>query len=164
MFSTQINTLQERAAFIALLARRCDEVSSQLVAAPSLAARHAQYTIMRVRAGQVISQRVMSSAPAARNAKPADIAALAVSFAGRLHDADGLAFTHAQSETYAVALQQNPPRSRRSLYYMTRAIFVTGDEHAATFNRVFSEVFGLPVGADRHRERDSQPALAGVPA
>lgn len=160
MFSTQINTLQDRATFIALLARRCDEVASQLVTAPSLAGRHAQHMIMRVRAGQVISQRTMNAAPAARNTKTADVAALAVA----LHHADGMAFTHAQAEAYAVALQQHPPGSRRSLYYMTRTIFVTDEEHAVTFNRVFSEVFGLPVGADRHREREHQPALAGVPA
>jgi hypothetical protein len=153
MFTAQINTLQERAAFIALLARRYGDVSGDLTAEPSVAGRH---TIVRVRAGEVISHRAMSAVPAARNAETVglDIAALAVAFAERLHDVDGVAFTHAQSEEYAGALQQHKPRSRRSLYYMTRAIFVTNEEQAATFNSVFSEVFGLPVGSDRHRERE----------
>jgi uncharacterized protein with von Willebrand factor type A (vWA) domain len=73
-----------------------------------------------------------------------------------------VACTHAQSETYADALQQHTPRSRRSLYYLTQEIFVTGEEHAATFNRVFSEVFGMPVRTDRHRERE--PVLTVVSA
>jgi len=153
MFSTQINTLQERAAFIALLAGRYGNVSGELAAETSGAGRH---SIVRVRAGQVISHRAMSAVPAARKAGTVglDLAALAVAFAERLHDVDGVAFTHAQSAEYASAMQQHKPGSRRSLYYMTRAIFVTSEEQAATFNRVFSEVFGLPVGSDRHRERE----------
>jgi cytochrome P450 len=166
MFSTQVNTMQERAAFIALLARRYGDVAGDRGTQPSVAGQYVSQTIMRVRGCLVVSQRAMSAVPDAPKAQTIglDVAALAGAFAERLRDADGVAFTHTQSKTYADALQQHMPRSRRSLYYMTREIFVTGDEHAATFNRVFSEVFGLPVGADRHRERERAPALTAVGA
>ena len=162
MFTNPVNTLQQRAAFIALLARRCDDVPSDLAAEPSPAEHFARSVIVRVRGCQVISRRAKITAPSVRDEESAGltIAALAAAFAERLHDVDSVAFTHAQSDEYAAALQHDAPRSRRSLYYMTRASFVTDEEQAATFNRVFSEVFGLPAGADRHREHT--PVLMGA--
>ncbi|MDX6717998.1 MAG: hypothetical protein QOJ63_252 [Solirubrobacteraceae bacterium] len=53
---------------------------------------------------------------------------------------------------YARALQLDMPRSRRSLYYLTREIFVTDAGQVATFDLMFAQVFGKPAGADRHRE------------
>jgi len=70
-----------------------------------------------------------------------------------------VAFTHARSETYADALQQHTPCSRRSLHYRTREIFVTDEQHAATFNRVFLRTSACPSAPDRHRERERAPAL-----
>jgi uncharacterized protein with von Willebrand factor type A (vWA) domain len=66
---------------------------------------------------------------------------LACAFSQRLHDAD-MPVTPTQSVQYATALHLATPVSRRRLYFMTRAIFVTDLEQVATFNRVFAEIFG----------------------
>ena len=50
--------------------------------------------------------------------------------------------TPAQSVQYATALHLAVPASRRRLYFMTRAIFVTDLAQLPTFNRVFAEIFG----------------------
>jgi hypothetical protein len=161
MFSTAINTLEERAAFIALLARRSGDGSHDFDGAPTPARRGH----VRIRGGQVVmAHRVLMTAPVAQEATSVgfDLAALAGAFTERLHAADDAAYTDAQSEDFALALSEGAPRSRRSLYYVTKAAFVPGEGHEATFNRVFAEVFGAPVGTDRHREHEHEhrPAQA----
>jgi hypothetical protein len=159
MFSAAINTLEERAAFIALLARRAGEGSPDLEA-PSISARRGH---VRIRGGQVMARpRVRIATPVAREVSPVsfDLAALAGAFTQRLHEADGVAFKDAQSEEFALAMRDGAPRSRRSLYYLTKTIFVLDEADEATFNRVFAEVFGAPVGTDRHREQEHEHRLA----
>ncbi len=87
------------------------------------------------------------------------LTSLACAFSQRLHDA-ALPVTPAQSVQYATALHLATPVSRRRLYFLTRAIFVTDLEQVTTFNRVFAEIFGA-----RGRTKDDdfdvelQPAL-----
>ena len=66
---------------------------------------------------------------------------LACAFSQRLHAAD-MPVTPAQSVQYATALHLAVPTSRRRLYFMTRAIFVTDLADLETFNCVFAEIFG----------------------
>ena len=66
---------------------------------------------------------------------------LACAFSQRLHEAE-LPVTPAQSVQYATALHLAVPASRRRLYFMTRAIFVTDLAQLETFNRIFAEIFG----------------------
>jgi len=70
-----------------------------------------------------------------------DLPALVGAFSQRLHAA-GVPVTPTQSEQYARSLRLTKPESRRQLYFTTRAIFVTGFQQVAAFNRVFAEVFG----------------------
>jgi uncharacterized protein with von Willebrand factor type A (vWA) domain len=70
-----------------------------------------------------------------------NLAALAASVGQRLHQAD-MPVTPHQSVQFARALQLANPSSRRELYNMTRAIFVTDVDQVATFDRVFREIFG----------------------
>lgn len=78
-----------------------------------------------------------------------DLPGLASGFSQRLHDA-GVPVTPSQTEQYTRALKLTKPVSRRRLYCTTRAIFVTGFQQVAAFDRVFAEVFGT-------RRRSSQP-------
>src|SRR5918998_6743056 len=70
-----------------------------------------------------------------------DLPGLASAFSQRLHEA-GVPVTPSQTEQYTRALKLTKPVSRRQLYCTTRAIFVTGFQQVAAFNRVFAEVFG----------------------
>jgi uncharacterized protein with von Willebrand factor type A (vWA) domain len=70
-----------------------------------------------------------------------DLPAVVGAFSQRLHAA-GVPVTPSQSEQCARALRLTKPESRRQLYFTTRAIFVTGFQQVAAFNRVFAEVFG----------------------
>jgi uncharacterized protein len=70
-----------------------------------------------------------------------DLPGLASAFSQRLHAA-GVPVTPSQTEQYTRALKLTKPVSRRRLYCTTRAIFVTGFQQVAAFNRVFAEVFG----------------------
>jgi uncharacterized protein with von Willebrand factor type A (vWA) domain len=70
-----------------------------------------------------------------------DLPALVGAFSQRLHAA-GVPVTPTQSEQYARSLRLTRPESRRQLYFATRAVFVTGFQQVAAFNRVFAEVFG----------------------
>ncbi|MEA2181087.1 MAG: uncharacterized protein QOD83_3220 [Solirubrobacteraceae bacterium] len=70
-----------------------------------------------------------------------DLPGLASAFSQRLHDA-GVQVTPTQSEQYARALKLTKPESRRRLYSVSKAIFVTGFQQVPAFNRVFFEVFG----------------------
>jgi uncharacterized protein with von Willebrand factor type A (vWA) domain len=70
-----------------------------------------------------------------------DLPAVVGAFSQRLHAA-GVPVTPTQSEQYARSLRLTKPESRRQLYFTTRAVFVTGFQQVAAFNRVFAEVFG----------------------
>jgi uncharacterized protein with von Willebrand factor type A (vWA) domain len=75
-----------------------------------------------------------------------NLAALATSVGQRLHHADMQVTPH-QSVQFARALQLTDLSSRRELYHMTRAIFVTDMDQVSTFDRVFTEIFGVAVPA-----------------
>jgi uncharacterized protein with von Willebrand factor type A (vWA) domain len=70
-----------------------------------------------------------------------DLPAVVGAFSQRLHAA-GVPVTPTQSEQCARALRLTKPEGRRQLYFTTRAVFVTGFQQVAAFNRVFAEVFG----------------------
>jgi len=70
-----------------------------------------------------------------------DLPGLASAFSQRLHEA-GVPVTPSQTEQYTRALKLTKPVSRRRLYCTTRAIFVTGFQQVAAFDRVFAQVFG----------------------
>jgi hypothetical protein len=148
MFSTTVASLAQRAAFIDLLTAGRGFSHELGEMQPACAGQ-----IVRVRANRVIRRM---SAPVARVAEAGgvNLGALAAAFAERLQDA-GMALTPQQSERCVSALQGDKPPSRRSLYYLTREIFVTETVQLATFNTVFAEIFGTPVGADRHREHST---------
>jgi uncharacterized protein with von Willebrand factor type A (vWA) domain len=74
-----------------------------------------------------------------------DLATLATAVGQRLHGAE-MPVTPHQSEQFALALQLAMPGSRRELYHMTRAVFVTDIEQLATFDPIFTEIFGAPAG------------------
>ncbi len=84
---------------------------------------------------------------------------LAAAFSQKLHAA-GVPVTPGMSEQFARALKLTKPVSRRRLYCVARAIFVTGFQQVATFNRVFAEVFGK--GAKRNPNVEVE--LEGAPA
>jgi uncharacterized protein with von Willebrand factor type A (vWA) domain len=84
---------------------------------------------------------------------------LAAAFSQRLHAA-GVPVTPGMSEQFARALTLTKPVSRRRLYCVARAIFVSGFQQVATFNRVFAEVFGK--GAKRNS--DLEVELETAPA
>jgi hypothetical protein len=155
MFSAEIVTLDQRAALMDLLAGSRDATSLQL--AP--ASRGGADQIVRVRANRVIRR---GAAPTARVADHSgiDLGALAAAFVGRLRDA-GMPIAAADGERCSRALRAGRPPSRRSLYYLTRDTLVTDAAQLATFNQVFADVFGPPVGADRYREQ-LKPLAAAV--
>ena len=68
--------------------------------------------------------------------------------------AAGVPVTPGMSEQFARALTLTKPVSRRRLYCVARAIFVTGFQQVPTFNRVFAEVFGK--GAKPHPKLDRE--------
>ncbi len=70
-----------------------------------------------------------------------DLPGLSSAFSQRLHEA-GVPVTPSQTEQYTRALKLTKPVSRRRLYCTTRAIFVTGFQQVAAFDRVFAQVFG----------------------
>jgi uncharacterized protein with von Willebrand factor type A (vWA) domain len=160
MFSTEIVTLDQRAAFMDLLAASSAGTSLDLgEIAP--ASRGCAGQIVRVRANRVIRRR--SAAPAARVAEHAgsDLGALSAAFVERLRDA-GVAVTADGAERCSGALQAGSPPSRRSLYYLTRETLVTDAMQLATFNEVFADVFGAPAGADRYREQRALALAAAI--
>lgn len=73
-----------------------------------------------------------------------NLAALATSVGQRLHGADMLVTPH-QSVQFARALALTNVSSRRELYNMARAVFVTDIDQVDTFDRVFAEIFGATV-------------------
>jgi uncharacterized protein with von Willebrand factor type A (vWA) domain len=72
-----------------------------------------------------------------------DLATLATAVGQRLHAADMQVTPH-QSELFARALLLAKPGSRPELYRLTRAIFVTDIDQLATFDPIFTEIFGSP--------------------
>ena len=70
-----------------------------------------------------------------------DLPAVVGAFSQRLHAA-GVPVTPTQSAQSARALRLTKPEGRRQLYFTLRAVFVTGFQQVAVFNRVFAEVFG----------------------
>jgi hypothetical protein len=148
MFSASIVTLDERAAFIALLARR-NGVRPQAVSGPEPGSER---EIVMIRGSRIV--RRTTGTPVAEVASPlgVNLGALAAAFTARLQLDGGIEISPEQAEQYASALQTQAPRSRRALYYLTREIFVTQAGQIEGFNRVFSETFGKPAGADRYRE------------
>jgi uncharacterized protein with von Willebrand factor type A (vWA) domain len=72
-----------------------------------------------------------------------DLAGLATAVGQRLHRAD-MPVTPHQSEQFARALQLATPGSRRELYRLTRAIFVTDIDQVSAFDPIFTEIFGSP--------------------
>ena len=70
-----------------------------------------------------------------------DLPGLASAFSQRLHEA-GVPVTPTQTEQYARALKLTKPVSRRRLYCVTRAVFVTGFQQVPAFDKVFGHVFG----------------------
>src|SRR5918998_2054649 len=70
-----------------------------------------------------------------------DLPGLASAFSQRLHEA-GVPVTPSQTEQYARALKLTKPVSRRRLYCVTRAVFVTGFQQVPAFDKVFGQVFG----------------------
>ena len=70
-----------------------------------------------------------------------DLPGLASAFSQRLHEA-GVPVPPYQTEQYARALKLTKPVSRRRLYCVTRAIFVTGFQQVPAFDKVFGQVFG----------------------
>jgi uncharacterized protein with von Willebrand factor type A (vWA) domain len=87
-----------------------------------------------------------------------DLATLATAVGQRLHQADMQVTPH-QSEQFARALALTAPRSRRALYHMTRAVFVTDMDQLATFDPIFAEIFGSPAAtAGDHIAVQATPA------
>jgi hypothetical protein len=157
MFTAEVVTLDQRARFIDVLGAphgsgRCD------LEVMSLQSQHPVGDVVRIRANRII--RRTSAAPVAQ-AGGSDLSALAAAFADRLHDA-GMPVTPLLSRQYASALQEGQLPSRRSLYYLTRQMFVTEDVQLSTFNHVFADVFGAPAGADRYREQVTTLAAAAL--
>jgi hypothetical protein len=148
MFSASIATLDERAAFIDLLARRNRSVTAQ----PAIAARGAGRELVLVRGGRVMKRTMATPVTELTATLGVNLGALAAAFADRLRLDGNIPITPRQAERYASALELDTPRSRRGLYYLTREVFVTEAGQLAAFNRVFTETFGAPAGADRYRE------------
>jgi len=82
---------------------------------------------------------------------------LAAAFSQRLHAA-GVPVTPGMSEAFARALKITKPISRRRLYCVARAVFVTGFQQVATFNRVFAEVFGKGAKPNPNLEIETEEA------
>src|SRR3954447_7201917 len=82
---------------------------------------------------------------------------LSASFSQRLHEA-GVPVTPGMSEQFARALKLTKPVSRRRLYCVARAIFVTGFQQVGTFNRIFAEVFGKGARANPDLDVELEPA------
>lgn len=157
MLSKFEDTIEGRAEFMALLA------GASVVAVPAPAANGGR-EIVRVRGWQVVGRRpAPAKAVAARvDTVSLNLAALAHAFAARLRQADPGAFTDAQAEEYATALQNDMPRSRRALYCMSRDVFLSGRQYLDQFNEVFAEVFGEYGDAARYRDFAPVPVTAAA--
>jgi uncharacterized protein len=70
-----------------------------------------------------------------------DLPPLAGALSRRLHDA-GVPVTPERAADFARALALTRPVSRRRLYAVARAVFVTDPSQGRAFDRVFAEIFG----------------------
>jgi uncharacterized protein len=70
-----------------------------------------------------------------------DLPPLAGALSRRLHDA-GVPVTPVRAADFARSLALTRPVSRRRLYAVARAVFVTDPAQGAAFDRVFAEIFG----------------------
>lgn len=148
MFSASIVTLDERAAFIDLLARRTATPAHALGEQAPGAGR----PIVMIRGSRILRSRIATPVAEVTASLGVNLGALATAFTARLRLDGDIEITPAQAEGYAEALALETPRSRRALYYLTREVFVTKAGQLEAFNRVFTETFGAPAGTDRHRE------------
>jgi uncharacterized protein with von Willebrand factor type A (vWA) domain len=90
-------------------------------------------------------------------AEPIDLPAFASAFGRAIHDA-GIATSPERSSRFAHALSLSPPGSRRRLYWTARAVFVSGHEQLAIFDRVFSSIFdGIADPADARGDPNAPP-------
>jgi uncharacterized protein with von Willebrand factor type A (vWA) domain len=106
-------------------------------------------------------------------AETIDVVAFASAFGRALHRA-GVPVTPERSARFAHALSLAPPVARTRLYWTARAVFVSGREQLAAFDRVFAAIFEALVdpaeqrgdaGAPPLREAELTPArAAGSPA
>ena len=151
MFSASIVTLDERAAFIDLLARRNGSASQER----GIGARRAGRELVLVRGGRILKRTQVTPVAEITATLGVNLGALAAAFADRLALDGDIPITPEQAERYATALELQTPRSRRALYYLTREVFVTDAGQLPAFHRVFAETFGEPAGADRYREHAS---------
>jgi hypothetical protein len=150
MLSTSFVTLDQRCALTDLFARTRGAASyefSDQQAQPFIG------QIVKIRANRVV--RRLNARPVAlvSDALAANLGALATAFAQHLQLLDGFTVTDEQSARYASALQLDPPRSRRSLYYLSRETFITEAGQLADFNQQFALIFGEAAGTDRYREQ-----------
>ena len=150
--------MSRRAAFIDLLARRHATTSH----APPSRPRTGAQEIVTVRGGLVVGRVGATSTTPVVDVLGSHLSALAAAFSQRLMQDGGLAVTPVQAERYSRILQEDMPRSRRSLYYLTRETFVTDGAQLETFNRLFAETFGEPAGADRYREDATAMPIAAI--
>jgi len=90
-----------------------------------------------------------------------DLPPLAGAFSRRLHDA-GVPVTPARAADFARSLGLTRPVSRRRLYAVARAVFVTDPAQRAAFDRVFREVFGA-LDPSPPANTISEPAAAVSP-
>jgi hypothetical protein len=151
MFSASIVTLDERAAFIDLLAGRNGSASLN----GGIGARGTGRELVLVRGGRVLRRTPLIPVAEITATLGVNLGALAAAFADRLRLDGDIPITIAQAERYETALALQTPRSRRALYYLTREVFVTDASQLPAFHRVFAETFGEPAGADRYREHAS---------
>jgi hypothetical protein len=85
-----------------------------------------------------------------------DLPPLVGGFGRRLHDA-GVPVTPARAADFARALDLTRPISRRRLYAVARAVFVTDQSQVAAFNRVFFAVFGRAETGDAPPDAETSP-------
>src|SRR5581483_10585524 len=92
-----------------------------------------------------------------------DLPAVASRFSRRLHDA-GVPVTAERAAWFAQALSAVEPVSRRRLYLIARAVFVTGTAEVPIFDAVFASVFGSaappPANESEAARGDPQPPQA----
>jgi len=107
----------------------------------------------------------MTGAPFTVRPLHLDLPALAGAFSRRLHEA-GIETTAERAARFAQALDLGRPISRRRLYWLARAVFVTDRGQTAAFDSVFAEVFGRrepPAEAERADQEETAPAPERTP-
>ena len=91
--------------------------------------------------------------------RPIEAAALAAGFSTALHRA-GLPVSPDRAARLAEALRLVPPTDRAALYWACRIVFVSGQQHLARFDTVFSAVFdGRLDPAEERGDPNAPPAI-----